>query len=1098
MEVTPTLSPSRAQAIKKAEEASKRANLQQHALKLLQGFDKLDEAAAKKAPWELVQNACDLSKHCFVTVDFRNDELAFSHNGQPFSVKTLLALIKQVSGEKRAGQELAMVGDKPPVGQYGTGFITTHSFGRVIHLNSILLIDEPETDEAIALADFVLDRSTKAQDEAGRLEEMIDKLYAQEEEMYRRIRETELLAGTGAKTTFCYKPASDTERRKIGLALASLQLYTPYVLALNDTLHGVTIVEADGKQTSYEKGTWEQKEGYWQLPVRVGEQNTTILGLRSADGTIQVLLPVRGEEAIEPAADLARLFLYFPLVGTEQWGSNFLVHAKEFAPTEPRDGLQLDLVIESAKQKAERNRELLLEASEMIFDFLKQSAEQIAQPIHLARIGFGPWPASEEAAEQHFPSLLQQQWVERFRELKLVETSAGRRTVAECWFLAPEILQDETTRPALYTVAAQLWQQQLPTAELTVAWSNVLEEWQDNQVRWIRATDLAERLANHGSLEALAPEALRQVYTHLLHLGLAQLFDDYALLPVGSERFRLRSSVKLPENLKEGHLAALRGIAPDVVADFVHPTFSGLELALERYGRTKLERDINEKTKKLREEGGEVDEQVLTGLLALNSIFPSELGNGVAASTRRKLLPIVAQFYRRELREEIVPIIEGDEIDHERTLFRTLLKVFLGEVKRRYETGERWAAGAQSLLLASLEVLAPVGQVQDDLKAAAIFPNQQEPPQLCQPVGLLVEQDFCPAGGEPERATARLKDIYESVMGSDIRERLVHRDFERVLAYFKPDVKTGKAIGIEIESRLMEQPLDDITGHSKKDEIFDIVRLLADSDTKWSNFFPNIHEKRASIVLAKVQNPKVKSQLFNIISLEEHQIEQLNDLAQDENFVTIIELGRAALFASAQQQSDFGFKKEIGVMIEDLIRNRIQVEVVGLPVQVLEQQGGQDIVVQLNGQNVYHVEVKSRWQAGYSTTLSHLQSVRAAENADCYALCCVDLTTYFPTGEAQRHVITSVEQIESLIRFLPDIGSRVDALTANVRVAEKSPEAVKLAEEFRVLVPQEVVQQGMELPEFIKLLRGRLAEIATTVEGVTLPVADAMPIPDHA
>lgn len=292
----------------------------------------------------------------------------------------------------------------------------------------------------------------------------------------------------------------------------------------------------------------------------------------------------------------------------------------------------------------------------------------------------------------------------------------------------------------------------------------------------------------------------------------------------------------------------------------------------------------------------------------------------------------------------------------------------------------------------------------------------------------------------------------------------------------------------------MEQPLDDITGHSKKSEIFAIVRLLADyPKTEWSKFFPNINEKRANIVLAKVQNPKVKNDLFNIISLEDDQIEILGNLAQDENFETIIELGRAAMMASAQQHSDFEFKKEIGVMIEDLIRGRIQAEVAGLPVQVLEQQGGQDIVVQLDGKTVYYLEVKSRWQAGYSTTLSHSQAERAAENPNCYALCCVDLTTYFPTGEAQRHVITSVEQIENLICFLPDIGSRVDALTANVRMAEKSPEAVKLAEKFRVLVPQEVVRQGIGLPTFIGLLRGRLA-----AKVAVLPVAEATPVPGHA
>jgi hypothetical protein len=1088
---------SREQAVKKAEKASQWANLEGYAQKLLQGFDKLDEGAALKAPWELMQNACDLTERCIVTVDFQHDKLAFSHNGQPFSTNTLLALIKQKSGEKRAGQELALMDGKLPIGQYGTGFITTHSFGRVIQLDATLLIGEPGTVEAIPLVNFQLDRSTEAKDEAGKLEELTNKLFAQEKEMYRLILETMPLPEPGNTTTFCYKPNSDTERHKIELALASLRLYTPYVMALNDTLHEVTLVEATGEHTHYAKEEWVEQAGYWQVPVAVGGYPTTISCLRAADDSIVVVLPlVDGEVAVEPDPELARLFLYFPLIGTARWGCNFLIHAKQFAPTEPRDGLQLDLTIESSKQKAERNRALLLEASKMIFDFLQDAAERITQPICLARINFGLWPVDEDDAEQHFSRLLQQRWVEQFRELKLVETLAGRQSVAACWFLDPELLRDEAARPAIHAVAAQIWEQQLPTEELVVAWTDVLHEWKDKTVKWIKAENLAEQLAKHGCLDGLEPEALRQTYAYLLAQGKSQLFDDHALLPIESGKFQVKSSVKLPENLEAGHLAALRGIAPEIVVEFIAPDFAelGTDLVLESYGRSKLERDVNDKTKKLREEGNQADQAVLTGLLALNSIFPSELGKGMAASTRRKLLPLIGQFYEQVLPEEIVPTIEGDEIDHERTPFRTLLKVFLGDVERKYNTDEEWAAGALPLLLECLEVLAPVAQVQEDVKAAAIFPNQQEPPKLCKPIGMLVEQEFGPTGGNAEQDATRLKDIYESVTGTDIREKLVHPEFERVLSYFKPEELTGRDLSAKIESQLMEQPLDDITGHSKKAEIFAIVRLLADyPKTEWNKFFPNINEKRANIVLAKVQSPKVKNDLFNIISLEDDQIEMLGNLAKDENFETIVKLGRAAMLASAQQESDFEFKKAIGVMIEDLIRGRIQTEVAGLPVEVLEEQGGQDIVVKLNGRVVYYLEVKSRWQVGYSTTLSHLQSLRAAENPNCYALCCVDLTTYFPTGEAQRHVIKSVEEIESLICFLPDIGSLVDTLTANVRVAERSPAAVKLAEEFRVLVPQEVVQQGVGLSEFIRLLRGQLAKLATT----PLSAVEPTPVPVH-
>ena len=374
-------------------------------------------------------------------------------------------------------------------------------------------------------------------------------------------------------------------------------------------------------------------------------------------------------------------------------------------------------------------------------------------------------------------------------------------------------------------------------------------------------------------------------------------------------------------------------------------------------------------------------------------------------------------------------------------------------------------------------MLAPIAQVKDEVKAAALFPNQHR--KLCKPVGMLIEQDFCPVGGNPEQDALRLKNICENVTGIDIRERLVHPDFERVLSYFEPDKLTGKELAGRAEASLNEQSLEEISSHSKKNDIFSIIQLIADHpNTQWGSFFPVINERRANIVLAMVQNPRSKNDLFNIIRLGEDKIEKLAKWAQEDDFESIVALGRKAWLEDARKSSDFEFKKEIGVMIEDVIRTRIQQDMVGLPLEVQECQGGQDIKVLLNDQTVYRLEVKSRWQTGYSTTLSHLQSEVAAENKNRYALCCVDLTSYFPEGEAKRHVITSVEQIEhlDLIRFLPDIGSRVDALTEKVRVAEKTPEAVRLAEEYRVLVPQDIVQQGMNLSDFIIFLRKLLTE----------------------
>lgn len=67
-----------------------------------------------------------------------------------------------------------------------------------------------------------------------------------------------------------------------------------------------------------------------------------------------------------------------------------------------------------------------------------------------------------------------------------------------------------------------------------------------------------------------------------------------------------------------------------------------------------------------------------------------------------------------------------------------------------------------------------------------------------------------------------------------------------------------------------------------------------------------------------------------------------------------------------------------------------------------------------------------------------------------------------------------MEQIEGLIRFLPDIGRRVHELTAKVSVAEKQPNEIKLSEKYGVLVPPVVVDNGVGLAKFVEQLREQL------------------------
>ena len=108
-----------------AERENKRIDMRQHADKLIQGFEKLNESDAKRAIWELLQNAVDVSEKCKVIITITDNSLIFQHNGTPFTSTTLNSLIKQVSSKTSQSND-------SEVGQYGTGFITTHSFGNRI------------------------------------------------------------------------------------------------------------------------------------------------------------------------------------------------------------------------------------------------------------------------------------------------------------------------------------------------------------------------------------------------------------------------------------------------------------------------------------------------------------------------------------------------------------------------------------------------------------------------------------------------------------------------------------------------------------------------------------------------------------------------------------------------------------------------------------------------------------------------------------------------------------------------------------------------------------------------------------------------------
>ena len=125
---------SKEQLRQQQQEQSRRQDNKQHCQKILDGIDKFDDTTAERAIWELIQNARDLSECAKIQLRLTKEKLTFTHNGSPFDYESFTSLIKQISSAQKE--------EKDTVGQFGTGFMTTHKFSRIIQISGSVKLDE--------------------------------------------------------------------------------------------------------------------------------------------------------------------------------------------------------------------------------------------------------------------------------------------------------------------------------------------------------------------------------------------------------------------------------------------------------------------------------------------------------------------------------------------------------------------------------------------------------------------------------------------------------------------------------------------------------------------------------------------------------------------------------------------------------------------------------------------------------------------------------------------------------------------------------------------------------------------------------------------
>lgn len=1034
---------------------SELSDLKQHADKMIRSFENFNNYSSNRAVWELVQNACDLTTNCEVTLDYRNNGFSFTHNGKPFTTKSFISLIKQVSG--KYGEE----SDVPEVGKYGTGFLTTHTFGRKFRVNSIL----EANNTFFEIKDFLIDRSPKE------WKPLSENIKMQKENVYMLIQEGAILSNPEIKTTFTFLHETDQELSYIAESSKDLESYIPIVLTINDRLKKVNIILND-TETSFERIRKEKVENekgieLYKTSISKNGSNKILYSIINTDDQIEVILPINeNHELFQFSNRVARLFLYYPLIGSEDFGFNFIINCNQFLPTEQRDGIHLKSNKDQVKEQEVENQRIIEKASQLIFDFLKSNVISVSNPLLYAQINFKRNTANN-LLNGYFDKL-QNTWIEEYRLLPIVETAEGFKPVNKVCFFDKELLKKTEYFEDIYTLASTFYNN-IPTKDKVVLWSKFADEWTNENTEFIGHKDLVKKISKE-NLTKFDKYCLLNYYNNLIDEDKINYFSEHTLLPNLDGKFCFLSLLLTPQNLNDTLIGIGKSLIPNSIEKIIHRDFC-FDFHFDKFNRKDFSNSVKAKLDEMKASTFIYFPKTMSaknyivesfeGTQRLDTIFFENLlrycklsHNIYSQSKPSELVKIISKYYF--LDENLIQLSNIDNQEENldiRSARKILAQIFFNLLQHH---NEDWVKSNIELLLKIANCY------EDSLKevysSSKIYPNQLN--QLKSNSELKRDIDII----------TKIKDLYNKVTNDEIRKELVYKEFNEFVAKDR-SINSIYLTNI-IETIFFSSDIHNINEHPFKEEILKIISSL--HDKKYAELFPRLDDKKANLMLEVVTNENTKDEIFSIVTLKESELKKLGKLVQQEDFSAILNAATVLLQQQIENEADFRHKYEIGTYIESLIRKKITSELqvrVSFGnkeyVETADVQGGQDIIVFLDENPVYFIEVKSRWNSQNSISMSKLQLQRAVEETEHYALCVVDITRYSGTNDRYK---LSTDEILPLTRFVTYIGGIIKPLIENNLEAERNQnESIHLID-YRGIIPQDIVQDGNDFEKFIDLL----------------------------
>lgn len=1014
----------------------KRGFFESSANKIFTGIREIvPEYAEKRAIWELFQNALDTVEENGIIEIVKTDKgLLFKHNGRPFKDDEFGGLINQFSVGKSYGD------NSEKLGQYGTGFISTHVYGKRIFVNGSILTDDGTYR---TLKDFELDRT------ASDIEELTDKLISQDNHIEKLCDDIQLIENDYLPYTSFEYLASEKNRDHIGSMLKYIESILPYIFCFNDKLTKVnlsydsTILEYLRLDTSETEVTISINGKPIKIPIIKDEKNKVIVILADENRKID---------------EIPKQFLFYPLMDTTDAGYNFIIHASNFKPNRERDYLHKDNGIDDIKVDVTINENLLKIAFDLVTKKIKE--DESISIMDSAKVLF-------ISSDSLFEKELKTNYIENIKDIERIEFDGEKHilSISNLQYLDDSVLSlEECTKKAVYNLLKQF--RKIPSYEIYCDLSKYVNNWNkntDKNLDVLTLTDIAEIVSNESGGNYEYINDLTSYKKFIAQIGTdITLLNKTALVPNIHGDFETIENLVKWENKELLLINIMDSIDASVSKKYIHQDFEFLE-NISIYNRGKFKEDFskfcNDLLENLAKDLFSLSDlryrrliQTLNNFIGLNNttplnneintfynkVFQLPANSNVLSSPTvdvnyQPAIKLLAQLYVRN--------ISMDNIESNINNLKEVLSIMYKNPNLKDELLHKLKClPNQNLLLKS----------QVDLKKDNIN-----------------DEDF--------------KTEYDSIVGGNIRDCLAYKGFEVFLQH--SGSINGLEIGEEIEKFLNPDKKFIPVNNGILPTILKLIEKISSKQDTWGQWLRNINSVKEEILMHKFQDESTRHSLFSILSVKPEKINLLGELAKIENLGDLIRAGQEKQKEENRKSTHLSYIKEIGLRIQDIIENKLNsslrdtIKIIESTsdekLQSLEEQNGQDFIIYKSDKPIYYIEVKSRWDPDGIVALSKRQVERCAINKEKYAVITVNVANYKSKNKIDFETI-SFNDLEKEVKVNTDLGEGFENLIKENTKSEKVLENTKLIE-FRGHIPQKRIEtSSISFEEFIDNLKNYL------------------------